>query len=231
MADIAWMAISAIKAMPAIHAIPPLPSFEASVESLLYEELHLLVHVLANEDNLLHPVAVSLVPVLPQLGFSLEKPLQLILRHGGIPLSAVAQVKLLARLLKDVAYILLALEIADALSPDDVLRPQARHKRVKEGEVQWLASIVDISAYAILLRLAVIMVVLAVVAMTSRAMVVMLMLIFFIMFMVVMLIITFMFMVVMIVIIFFIMLMMVLMVVFLLLIFLFSTLNLAYPSG
>ena len=91
--------------------------------SALYEALHILVHMLAYKDNLLHAVTIHLVPIVTQFRFSSHKPLEFSLWHGGVPLSAVAQIELLASLFKDVAYIFLAFEVADAFSAHNVAWP------------------------------------------------------------------------------------------------------------
>ena len=96
---------------------------EARVESFLYEALHILVHMLAYKDNLLHAVTIHLIPIVTQFRFSSHKPLKFSLWHGGVPLSAVAQIELLASLFKDVAYIFLAFEVADAFSAHNVAWP------------------------------------------------------------------------------------------------------------
>ncbi len=52
---------------------------------------HVLVHVLADEDEFLHAVAIGGVPVLFQFGFGCQETVELVLGHGGVPLSAVFQ--------------------------------------------------------------------------------------------------------------------------------------------
>lgn len=92
-----------------------------------------LVEVLTYEDELLHTVAILLVPIGTKTRIAIEHILQLGLRHGGIPLPGIGQRHLLACLFEEVAEMLLTLEVADTLGADDVLWPETCHEMVKES--------------------------------------------------------------------------------------------------
>jgi hypothetical protein len=100
-------------------------------------------------------------------------------------------------LLEKVADIFLAIEIADALSTDDALRPLASHKIVEESKVEGATGVINKRTDTIFLSLAliVVMVVMMVVLM------VMMMLMVFVMMLVIVLIVVMMIMVIIVVII------------------------------
>ena len=64
---------------------------QTGIQRLLDEGLHVVVHVLTDEDEFLHAVAILFVPVALQFGLGLEESFELVFRHGGIPLSAVLE--------------------------------------------------------------------------------------------------------------------------------------------
>ena len=109
----------------------------------------LAVHVLSDEHNLLHAVAVSVVPVACQSWILLHHLAKLFLRHCGIPLSGIAHLNLLASLLEYVAEVLLALEVAETLAADDALRPFLCDNVVELVHVQRTAALVDEGADAV----------------------------------------------------------------------------------
>ena len=78
---------------------------------------------------------------------------------------------LLSGLLKDIAGVLLAAEIADALGANDAAGPVACHKVVEAGEVHGAAAVIDKGAYAIFQRLALAVVMVVAVAMLVVAVV------------------------------------------------------------
>ena len=78
---------------------------------------------------------------------------------------------LLSGLLKDIAGVLLAAEIADALGANDAAGPVACHKVVETGEVHGAAAVIDKGAYAIFQRLALAVVMVVAVAMLVVAVV------------------------------------------------------------
>ena len=106
----------------------------ASVCQTVIEEAgdEVLVEMLADEDNLLHAVAILLVPIATEAWILLHELLQFVFWHGGIPLASIADADLTACLLKDVTGFLFILEITDALGTDDALWPLARHELVEE---------------------------------------------------------------------------------------------------
>ena len=78
---------------------------------------------------------------------------------------------LLSGLLKDIAGVLLAAEIADALGANDAAGPVACHKVVEAGEVHGAAAVIDKGADAIFQRLALAVVMVVAVAMLVVAVV------------------------------------------------------------
>ena len=78
---------------------------------------------------------------------------------------------LLSGLLKDIAGVLLATEIADALGANDAAGPVACHKVVEAGEIHGAAAVIDKGAYAIFQRLALAVVMVVAVAMLVVAVV------------------------------------------------------------
>ena len=88
--------------------------------------------MLADEDELLHAVAVLFVPIATEAWIALHEVLQFILGHRGIPLAGIADADLLASLLEDVAGVLFVVEVADALGTDDALGPFAGDELVEE---------------------------------------------------------------------------------------------------
>ena len=122
-----------------------------------------LVEVLTYEDNLLQTVSVVVVPVAVDARVVDAELSQLVLRHGGIPLSGILQLHLATGLLKDIAEVRLVLKPAQALGADDALRPAAGYEVIEEVDVKRLASVVDVCADAVLLYLARLLVVVMVV--------------------------------------------------------------------
>ena len=96
----------------------------------------LFVEVLTDKDQLLHAVAVALVPVALQTGILLHEDLQFLLGHRSIPLTGITQTDLLACLLEDVTHIGLIVEPADAFRADHTLRPTTGNKLVEESQVE-----------------------------------------------------------------------------------------------
>ena len=89
---------------------------------------------------------------------------------------------LLSGLLKDIAGVLLAAEIADALGANDAAGPVACHKVVEAGEVHGAAAVIDKGAYAIFQRLALAVVMVVAVAMLVVAVVAVVMVVMMFMF-------------------------------------------------
>ena len=92
----------------------------------------LTVEVLADEDELLHSVAILFVPIAAEAWILLHELLQFVFWHGGIPLACITDADLTACLLKDVTGFLFILEITDALGSDDALWPLAGYELVEE---------------------------------------------------------------------------------------------------
>lgn len=82
-----------------------------------------LVKVLANEDNLLHAVAVLFVPVAKQARLLFHQLDEVFFGRGGIPLSGLGELLLHACLLKEVGHVAVVAEVAYTLGADNVLRP------------------------------------------------------------------------------------------------------------
>ena len=122
--------------------------------------------VLASEHQFLLGVAVWVHPVAAQAFVAHKQLLQLVVGHGGIPLTGIVEAHLLACLFKQVAYFRFALEVAYSFGADDAFGPVACHKIVEAVEVERAACLVDKCAYAVFLHLALaVMVVMMVVLM------------------------------------------------------------------
>ena len=126
--------------------------------------------MLADEDELLHSVAILLVPVTTKARILLHEQLKLILWHGGIPLAGIADADLLAGLLEDVAGLLFVLEITDALGTDDALGPFAGDKFVEKSEIKGTTTVIDIGADAVFLSLTLIVVMVVMMVLMSVVM-------------------------------------------------------------
>ena len=144
----------------------------------------LLLDVLTDEYELDHAVAHLLIPFLLQLWIVLAQFIELVLRHGGEPLSCLLHRLLLTCLLKYIAHISFVREVADTLGSYHIARPFSGYKLIKQAEVEWLAAIIYEGADAVFLHFAtlmfmvVIMVMMVVVMMFMLIMVVMMMLMF-----------------------------------------------------
>ena len=88
--------------------------------------------MLPYEYDFLHAVAILSIPVAAQIGVLHHKLLELVLRHGGVPLTGITQADLLAGLLKDITDVLLVLEPTDALGADNALRPLASYELIEQ---------------------------------------------------------------------------------------------------
>ena len=135
---------------------------QASIQ--LAEDLF-LVHVLAYEDELLHAVAVGLVPVAAKGWLTTHHILEFVLWHVGIPKSGIAQGDLFSGLVEDIAGVALVAEVADALAANHIGWHLAGHKLVELAQVERLTGIIHKGPYAIFLGLATLMVVMMVVMM------------------------------------------------------------------
>lgn len=123
-----------------------------------------LVHLLTDEDELLHAVAILLVPVAAQPRLAVHQFAQLVFGHGGIPLSGILETHLAACLLEEVAHVGLVGKPAHALAADDALGPEAGDKLVEARQVERTAAVIDKGTYTVLLDLAMLMVVMVVMA-------------------------------------------------------------------
>ena len=119
--------------------------------------------MLADEDELLHTVAVAGIPVALEVGVVGLEGGKLVGGHGGIPLSGIAEGDLLAGLLEDVAGVGLTVEPTNAFRTDDGGRPLAGHELIEETEVQGGAAVIDEGSDAVLLGFAFIVVMMVVV--------------------------------------------------------------------
>ena len=155
--------------------------------------------MLTNEHQLLHTVPILRIPVAAQLLITLHHIFQFILRHGGIPLTGIAQRNLTTSLLEDVTDIFFALKVADAFSADDVLWPFAGNEVIEESEVQRATSIVDKGSNTILLSLAFIMVVMMVVVVLVFVFVIIVMVVVLVFVIIVMMVVMFFFFVIIII--------------------------------
>ena len=103
----------------------------------------LAVEVLPDEHQFLHAVAVMCVPIATKLGIGFKGTLQLVLRHGGKPLSAVFQTHLASGLFEKVAGVGFIGKIADAFGTDNLLGPKTCHKLVEGVDVERRTPAVD----------------------------------------------------------------------------------------
>ena len=108
-----------------------------------------LVEVLTDEDNLLHTIAIDLVPIAAKVGIALQHHFEFALGHGSEPTAGIANGGLTTSLLEDVADVLFVGKIANALGTDDVLWPTTCHEVVEETEDDGLAGIIDVGSDAI----------------------------------------------------------------------------------
>ena len=120
---------------------------QAAVHQLLQGRF---VQVLADEHDLLHAVSVLGIPVLTELAVAFHHLLKFFLLHGGEPEAAVLEGLLLARLLKEEAFVNIVGEIAQALGADNVCRPFGGHHVVELVQVQGRTAGVHISVNAVL---------------------------------------------------------------------------------
>ncbi len=97
-----------------------------------------LIHIAADEDELIHPVAILRIPIALQPRFRLKETLQLICRSSGIPLPAFSDSLLHTSLLKEITHIRVIAEIADTLATDHTLRPLFMAEIVKLIQVKRL---------------------------------------------------------------------------------------------
>ena len=149
----------------------------------------LLLDVLTDEYELDHTVAHLLIPFLLQLWIVLAQFIELVLRHGGEPLSCLLHRLLLTCLLKYIAHISFVREVADTLGTYHIARPFSGYKLIKQAEVEWLAAIIYECSDAVFLHFATLMfmvVVMVVVMMFMLIMVVVMMLMFIVVIIVVM---------------------------------------------
>ena len=120
--------------------------------------------MLTYKHELLHAVAIGLVPIFSQSFVGGQKRFEFFLGHGGIPLPSITQAHLFARLFEDVAGLWLVLKPADAFASNDLVWPMLGNEAVEVDQVERLAAIVNKGADAIFLHLpAVVMVVVMVV--------------------------------------------------------------------
>ena len=134
----------------------------------------LLLDVLTDEYELDHAVAHLLIPFLLQLWIVLAQFIELVLRHGGEPLSCLLHRLLLTCLLKYIAHISFVREVADTLGTYHIARPFSGYKLIKQAEVEWLAAIIYEGSDAVFLHFATLMFMFMVVVMVVMVMMFML---------------------------------------------------------
>ena len=91
----------------------------------------LSVKMLTEEYEFLHAVTIYVIPVTKHVGVLLDKLLELVCWHCGIPLTSVAEINLLTCLLEYIADVLLVSEIAHTLCADYALRPATCNKLIE----------------------------------------------------------------------------------------------------
>ena len=117
----------------------------------------LAVEVLANEDKFLHTIAIFIVPIALKSRIRGKHLHKFLLWHGGIEGACGFEIELASSLLKEIAHIVLILEIAHPLAADNTLIPMASDKFVKTRQTHRFAAIVYESSDSILFAMIVAM--------------------------------------------------------------------------
>ena len=125
-----------------------------------------LVKVLANEDNLLHAIAILLVPVAKQARLLLHQLDEVFLGCGGIPLSGLGKLLLHACLLKEVGHVAVVAEVAHTLGADNVLGPAGGYEAVELVDVEGRSAVVYKCADAVFFHFSAFVVVVVMVMMS-----------------------------------------------------------------
>ena len=121
--------------------------YEASIEKRFDG---FAIHILSDEYEFLHAIAILFVPIAFYLWILLLELCQFVGGHSGIPLTGLAERYLLASLLKHVAHIGLGVEVAHALAANHALGEESRYKLIELYHAEWLAALVYEGADAIL---------------------------------------------------------------------------------
>ena len=119
--------------------------------------------MLADENELLHTVAVSRVPVRREDRVLHQHLQQLVLRHSRVPLADVIERNLLSCLFEEIAFVILVTEVADTLGANHILWPLLCDEMVETVDVQRSAAIVHEGSDAVFLGLALLIVMMVVV--------------------------------------------------------------------
>ena len=114
----------------------------------------LFVHVLADEDYLLHAVSVFFVPVAHQSGFLTHQFNQVFFGGCGIPQPGFGQLFLSACLFKKVGHVAVVAEIAYAFGTDDVAAPSGSDEMVEFVNVECRTAVVNESTDAVFFHFA-----------------------------------------------------------------------------
>ena len=114
----------------------------------------LFVHVLADEDYLLHAVSVLFVPVAHQSGFLTHQFNQVFFGGCGIPQPGFGQLFLSACLFKKVGHVAVVAEIAYAFGTDDVAAPSGGDEMVEFVNVECRTAVVNESTDAVFFHFA-----------------------------------------------------------------------------
>ena len=114
----------------------------------------LFVHVLADEDYLLHAVSVFFVPVAHQSGFLTHQFNQVFFGGCGIPQAGFGQLFLRACLFKKVGHVAVVAEIAYAFGTDDVAAPSGGDEMVEFVNVECRTAVVNESTDAVFFHFA-----------------------------------------------------------------------------
>lgn len=144
-----------------------------------------LVKVLADEDNLLHAVAVLFVPVAKQARLLLHQLDEVFFGRGGIPLSGLGKLLLHACLLKEVRHVAVVAEVAHTLGTDDVLRPAGSDEVIQLVDVEGRTAVVYKRADAVFFHFSAFVVVVVMVMMSFFFVLVFLVMVLFFMLVVV----------------------------------------------
>ena len=121
------------------------------------------VEILTDENDLYHPVAIPGIPVTAEGLVGLKEILKPLLWHGGIPEPGFLYGLLPPGLLKEIALVLLVIEVAKTLGTDYPGWPPLGHHIIQLIEIQGFPAIVNIRTYPVFLGLAFVVVVMVMV--------------------------------------------------------------------
>ena len=109
--------------------------------------------VLTYKDEFLHTVTIVLIPITLKSRIASHHLHEFFLRHSSIENACLLEIELLARLLEEIAHIVLLLEIAHTLATDNTLIPMTCYKLVETVKTERFTAIIHESGYSILITM------------------------------------------------------------------------------